>query len=201
MTGPTGAAGATGPTGAAGITGPTGAAGITGPTGVAGITGPTGAAGITGPTGLTGSTGITGATGNTGSALPSVSALAANQVTATLPLPLSTDTTINTITPTVVAGNNEKLDSIAQISVVTTANWSVSITTTLRRGATILEQVIITRTGQGAGTQRILVSNTFVDVVPTTGTATYTISVNVVPVANITSASVETRNLNGTRFV
>ncbi|PAF21984.1 hypothetical protein CHH49_05015, partial [Terribacillus saccharophilus] len=169
--------------------------------GSTGLTGATGLTGITGPTGLTGPTGITGATGNTGSALPSVSALAANQVTATLPLTLNTDTTINTITPTVVAGNNEKLDSVAQISLVTTANWSVNITTTLRRGATILDQVTITRTGQNAGTQRLSVSNTFVDVVPTTGTVTYTISVNVVPVSSITSASAETRNLNGTRFV
>jgi hypothetical protein len=38
-------------------------------------------------------------------------------------------------------------------------------------------------------------------VVPTTETATYTVSITVVPGTNITSAAAETRNLNGTRFV
>ncbi|MFP7252656.1 collagen-like triple helix repeat-containing protein, partial [Terribacillus goriensis] len=176
-------------------TGTTGPAGITGPTGVAGATG------VTGPTGLTGTTGITGPTGSTGSALPSVSALAANQVTTALAIPLNTDTVVNTIIPAVVAGNNVKLDFNVQIAVVTTANWSVTITATLRRDGTTLNQVSIGRTGTAAGTFRILVPNTFVDVVPTTGTVTYTVSITVVPGTNITSATAETRNLNGTRFV
>ena len=205
VTGETGATGLTGPTGAAGITGPTGATGTTGP---AGLTGPTGGAGITGLTGATGTTGPagitgpTGATGSTGSALPSVSAIAANQATAALPVPLNTDTVINTISPTVVAGNNVKLDFTSQIAVVATANWSVSVTATLRRDATTtLNQVTISRTGTAAGTYRIILPNTFIDVVPTTGAVTYTLSVTVVPTANITSATAETRNLNGTRFV
>ncbi|PAE16607.1 hypothetical protein CHH91_08075 [Virgibacillus sp. 7505] len=203
-TGTTGVTGEIGATGLTGVTGETGSTGLTGVTGEAGATGPTGVAGatgVTGTTGLTGTTGITGPTGSTGSALPSVSPLAANQATTALAIPLNTDTVVNTITPAVVAGNNVKLDFNVQIAVVTTANWSVTITATLRRDGTTLNQVSIGRTGTLAGTYRILLPNTFVDVVPTTETATYTVSITVVPVASITSATAETRNLNGTRFV
>ncbi|MEC0282975.1 collagen-like triple helix repeat-containing protein, partial [Terribacillus saccharophilus] len=155
-------------------------------------------AGITGPTGTTG---LTGPTGSTGSALPSVSAIAASQATVALPVPLNTDTVISTITPAVVAGNNVKLDLTSQIAVIATANWSVSVTATLRRDATTLNQVTVSRTGTAAGTYRVILPNTFVDVVTTTGAVTYTVSVTVVPTSNITSATAETRNLNGTRFV
>ncbi|MDK8641538.1 collagen-like triple helix repeat-containing protein, partial [Niallia taxi] len=195
-TGPAGAAGPTGATGPAGVAGPTGA---TGPAGAAGPTGATGPAGVAGPTGATGPAGATGPTGPSG--LPSVAALFYDQPTTTLAIPLGTETTVNTVSLPVTAGNEIKIDTSQQVAVVTTANWALSFNINIRRNGTLITQQTIARSGNTAGTQRFIGSISFVDVAPATGTDTYTVSIQTTIATSVTSATSEQRLINITRFV
>ncbi|MGC7872892.1 hypothetical protein ACPUYX_15370, partial [Desulfosporosinus sp. SYSU MS00001] len=184
-TGATGAAGATGATGAAGATGATGAAGVTGATGAAGATGATGAAGATGATGAAGATGATGATGNA----PTLAYTDAAGPITVYP-PLDTEVTVASVTQSVVAGQQLKIDYAFAVEFVTTANWAFVFETRLYRDATLINTRTFNRNAASAGTQRFPLSSTYVDVAPaTSASSTYSVRVIVTTATNITSGA------------
>ncbi|MGG4401550.1 collagen-like triple helix repeat-containing protein, partial [Paenibacillus amylolyticus] len=178
----------------------TGVTGVTGATGVTGTTGTSGVTGATGATGTTGATGATGATGSTAASAPADSSLFANSQTAALALPLTGETTIQTLNVPVVAGQRVKIDNSTQVAVVVGSNWSIAYNVNLRRNGVLINQLQLSRTGNASGTLRFLSSNTYVDTAPATTTNVYTVSIEFTTTSNVTSASAEVRNINAIRF-
>ncbi|MBV7276527.1 collagen-like protein, partial [Clostridium sp. PL3] len=147
----------------------------------------TGATGATGDTGATGATGDTGATGATGA--PALSFNNAAGPISVYP-PLNTEVTVASVTLSVTAGQNLKIDYALAINFIVTANWSVAYEVRLYRDGTLINTRQNNRLGTAAGNQRLPISSTYVDTVPTTSAAsTYSIRVIVTTAVNVTSAA------------
>ncbi|RBN36131.1 hypothetical protein DMN50_37075, partial [Priestia megaterium] len=71
----------------------------------------------------------------------------------------------------------------------------------LRRDGTLINQLTISRNGNAAGNQRFLSANTYVDLPPSSGNSTYTISVQTTVASNVTSIAAEVRGMNIIRFI
>jgi hypothetical protein len=200
-TGPTGATGETGATGATGETGATGAQGIQGIQGEVGATGPTGATGETGATGATGADGATGATGATGPTGPTgvgggTLAYSNNSGPTTVLPPLSTETTVATVTSAVTIGDEVKIDYSLELQPTVTDNNSLTAEIRLYRDATLINTKTVATMDSSAGTLSIPIAGTYVDTAITTTTATYGVRVIVTEATNITSANAVNSNMN-----
>ncbi|MCY9150129.1 hypothetical protein MOF49_21835, partial [Bacillus haynesii] len=161
-------------------------------TGVTGATGPTGATGATGPTGVTGATGP-------GSLLGTPA-----QSTDTVSLTVGTETPILTTTVTSSAGQNIKLDSMAEVDIIigpaTTFEYSI-IFTLYRNNGAIAQVSVDSQDEKSAGSVRVYgdVPNlTWIDT-PGAGTQTYEVRINVTG-TNLLAANVNTRALNAVIF-
>ncbi|OIR61279.1 hypothetical protein BLL41_12550 [Bacillus sp. FMQ74] len=173
-----------------------------GATGVTGATGETGATGATGPTGATGATGSTGSTGPTGDTGPT-SQIFFDQTATQLQLypPLNSEVTILTFTVPITSGQRVKIDLSADVIANTTANYTISGSTRLRRNGTLLTEVPFYRSGTGAGAQSFVISTTYVDTATSTGNNVYTVSVIITAQSNVTTVYANTRAANGVRYV
>jgi hypothetical protein len=211
LQGPTGADGApglpgpTGADGAPGLPGPTGAdgaQGLPGPTGAdgaQGLPGPTGADGAQGLQGPTGADGAPGLPGPTGPAGTENLVIVGNNSQSTIAIfpPLSTETSIVSLSVNVVAGQFLILNFHSVLELITTANWTVGLEFRLYKDATLLETLPIDDNGSSTSIIRKLYSGTYIDTIVATGIATYQLRVIITSATNITTASSIRQNITG----
>jgi hypothetical protein len=126
--------------------------------------------------------------------------LFADSQTSSLALSLVAETTIQTLNVPVVTGQRVKIDNSTQISIVVGSNWSVAYNINLRVNGVLINQLLLSRTGNAAGTVTFLSSNTYVDTATSTTTNVYTISISFVTTTSVTSASAQVRNINAIAF-
>ncbi|WP_404332363.1 hypothetical protein [Mesobacillus maritimus] len=84
---------------------------------------------------------------------------------------------------------------------VTTANSTMTIEFRTYRDGALLQTKVFNRSISGAGTQRFMVGNTYVDTAPATNpTSTYELRLIVTAATNITSVTAVNRDLNLIKF-
>ena len=94
------------------------------------------------------------------------------------------------------AGDNLKIDYSLGTEVDTTANYTFTCEYRLYRSGTLINTRVLNRTQSSAGTQRFMVSNTYVDTALLTTTYLYELRVIVIGATNVTSASCVNRAIN-----
>ncbi|MEH7674747.1 collagen-like triple helix repeat-containing protein, partial [Bacillus pumilus] len=149
-----------------------------------------------------GATGITGATGSTGATGPTSQIFFDQTATQQQVFPpLNSEITLLTFTVPVTSGQRVKIDLSANVTANTTANYSISGNTRLRRNGTLLTEVPFFRSGSGAGAQSFVVSTTYVDTVTSTGNNVYTVNIIITAQSNITTVNTDTRAANAVIYV
>jgi hypothetical protein len=107
--------------------------------------------------------------------------------------PLNTEVTVASVTQSVVAGQNLKIDYSLNIIANATANWSVAFQIRLYRDTTLINTRYYNRNAAQAGAQYIPMSSTYVDTAPLTlASSTYTVKTIVTTASNITSMTTGT---------
>ncbi len=86
--------------------------------------------------------------------------------TGPIPLPLNTEVKVATVTPSVEAGQDLKIDYTLNIVASTTGNWSIAFETRLYRDNTLINTRTYSRNGSQTGDQFIPMSSTYVDTAP-----------------------------------
>ena len=112
--------------------------------------------------------------------------------------PLSTETTVVSVTDSVVAGQNLKIDYSFETIFIVNAGWSFTYQVRLYRDATLINTRTFNFSAATAGTQTFSSFGTYVDTAPATSAgSTYSVRVIVTSATNVTSAATgNTINLN-----
>ncbi|WP_214285401.1 hypothetical protein [Bacillus subtilis] len=114
---------------------------------------------------------------------------------------MNSEVTILTFTVPITSGQRVKIDLSADVIANTTANYTISGSTRLRRNGTLLTEVPFFRSGTGAGAQSFVISTTYVDTATSTGNNVYTVSAIITAQSNVTTVYADTRAANGVRYV
>ncbi|OOM63723.1 hypothetical protein CLBCK_08580 [Clostridium beijerinckii] len=114
--------------------------------------------------------------------------------------PINSEVSVVTLGVPTTAGENIKIDYALAIENATTANSTQTLEIRLYRDGTLITTRIVERTIAAAGTQRFVISNTFVDTAAITGTTTYDVRVIYTAAANITTGTAFNRNINTIAF-
>lgn len=145
--------------------------------------------------GTSGSPSWTQLGGNSGGSAPTLSFSNFSGSVAVFP-PMFTETTVTSVSTSVSAGDNLKVDYSLENEFTVTANWGITTEFRLYRDGTLINSKMYSFNGASAGTQRIPVAGTFVDTAPSTTTATYEVRVIITTATNITSVTSANRNMN-----
>ncbi|EAR66027.1 hypothetical protein B14911_11932 [Bacillus sp. NRRL B-14911] len=108
---------------------------------------------------------------------------------------------VASVTTSVTAGQNIKIDSAVQLDTSANANNSITVQFRLYRDGTLLTTRTLSRVLAAAGNQTFDIADTYVDTPPATNPASiYQLRVIVTAQTNYTAATVNQRNLNLIKF-